>query len=78
LALKIANGIKFLQVNLNRHWAAQNLLMQSVHELNINIVCVSEPASAPRFSPWWAVSFDGLAAIYCKTRNLAEKCVTYR
>jgi len=58
---------------LNRHWAAQNLLLQSTHELNIDIACVTEPASAPPGSPQWAISGDGLAAIFFGNRHLADR-----
>jgi len=69
--------IKFLQVNLNRHWAAQNLLMQNMFEQKIDIACVCEPASAPRTSPRWVVSGDGLAAIFYGSRQLVDECVSF-
>jgi len=51
--------------------------MQQICELNIDVACVSEPASAPR-SPRWIVSGNGLAAIYLGSRPLVEKCVAYK
>jgi len=51
--------------------------MQSIYELNIDIACVSELASAPQISFRWAVSSDGLAAIYFGTKYLIDKCIIY-
>jgi len=51
--------------------------MQNMFELKIDIACVSEPASAPRTSSRWAVSNDGLAAIYFGSQYLINKCEIY-
>jgi len=75
--LEVINRIKFLQINLNRHWTAQNLLMQSIYELNIDVACVSKPALALQASSRWIVSTDALAAIYFGTSYLTSKCVIY-
>jgi len=46
-------------------------------ELNVDIACVSEPASAPRSSSRWVVSNNGLAAINFGSRLLINKCLVY-
>jgi len=66
--------MNLLQVNLNHHWAAQNLMVQNTARYNFDIVCVSEPVSVPR-TPQWFSSTNGTAAIYVGSRELASKCV---
>jgi len=51
--------------------------MQSLYELDVDIACVTEPASVPP-TPRWAISTDKLAAIYIKSDHLISKCVTYK
>jgi len=69
--------MRVLQVNLNRCWAAQNLLMQNIAENNFDLACISEPASIPR-SPHWFASTNGLAAIYLGAREFRSRCVLYK
>jgi len=62
--------MQVLQINLNRHWATQNLLVQYVAEQNFDLACVSDPAPVPRrFS-----NANGLAAIYIGTRHPRWRC----
>jgi len=63
-----------LQINLNHHWAAQNLLAQNMAEFGFDLACVSEPASIPR-SPHWFASANGSAAIVANPRDPTLRCV---
>lgn len=51
------------QVNLNRSWAALDLLKQRMAEDELDIVVVSEPPRNVSAGPAWSASGDGLAAI---------------
>jgi len=66
--------MRITQINLNHHWAAQNLLVQYVAEHQIDVACITEPASVPRNSRWFS-STDGLSAIFIGTRNLRGRCL---
>jgi len=66
--------MNLLQINLNHHWAAQNLMVQNVAERDFSIACVSEPLSVPR-TPHWFASRNGTAAIYVGNKDTLRKCV---
>jgi len=51
--------------------------MQNVYELDIDIACVTEPASVTS-GPRWAARADGSAAIYIKSSRLINKCATFK
>lgn len=55
--------INFLQINLNRSAAAQNLLAQTSAELGIHVLVVSEPNWIPLDRSRWILSGDGLCAV---------------
>ena len=57
----------FIQVNLNKNRAAQDLLIHHAGELGAAVCVVSEPARTPS-SQQWFFSNNGLAAIYINTR----------
>jgi len=63
-----------LQINLNHHWAAQNLLAQNIAEFGFDFACVSEPTSVPR-SPHWFASANGSAAIVTNSGDPTLRCV---
>lgn len=65
---------KCLQINLNRSYGAQNLLMQMMAEHGADIGIVSEPNNCPSANPLWLVDVTGLAAIVWKT-TLSFRCV---
>jgi len=69
--------MNLLQINLNHHWTAQNLMVQNVAEREFSIACVSEPVSVPR-TPYWFSSKNGTAAIYVGTKEVLHKCVLNR
>lgn len=54
---------KIIQVNLNRSWAALDLLKQFLIEENVGLAIIAEPPSGLKKSPVCFVSCDGLAAI---------------
>jgi len=66
--------MRLLQINLNHHWAAQNLLAQNMVEHSFDLACVSEPASVPRSSHWFA-STNGLAPIVTRSGDPSIKDV---
>jgi len=51
--------------------------MQNTYELNIDIACLSEPASVPSTSHWFS-SLDKLAAIYIKSSSIISKCALFK
>lgn len=62
-----------LQCNLARCWNAQHILAKHVEELGVGICAVSEPRHIPD-SPYWYGSNNGLAAIFWKKVDPADKC----
>lgn len=63
-------SLRFLQINLNRSWAALNLLKQRVLESQIGLSIVSEQPREVVVSNRWFSSYDGLATIMWNLENL--------
>jgi len=55
--------MRLIQINLNNHGAAQDLLVRNVIHYGFDVACVSEPYSVPR-SPHWLGCINGKAAVY--------------
>jgi len=55
--------ISFLQINLNRCWAAEQLMMQTANEIGADLLIVSEPATQYGNNERWCFSKDHKAAI---------------
>lgn len=55
--------ISFLQVNLNRCWAAEQLMTQTANEIGADLLIVSEPASQYGHDDRWCFSTDRKAAV---------------
>lgn len=67
-----------LQINLNRSYGAQNLLMQLMAERDIGIGIISEPNNCPPSSnPLWITDRTGLAAIVWRP-SLPFRCIPLR
>ncbi|KAL4083833.1 hypothetical protein QTP88_029149 [Uroleucon formosanum] len=62
-------GVKVLQVNLNHCWMAQQLLLQTVVELNIDVVIVSDYNRPLGQAPRWVASADSKCAVYVPGRS---------
>lgn len=62
--------IKFLQSNLNHCWATQQLLQQTVRELEIDVALISDLHSNPRDSLNWVHSDDRRCAIHVANPTL--------
>lgn len=69
LAAVSCPGIKVLQVNLNHCWTAQQLLLQTIVELNIDVVIVSDYNRPLGQAPRWVPSSDGKCAVYVSGRS---------
>lgn len=63
-----------LQINLNRSYGAQNLLIQMMAERNADVAIVSEPNNCPSSNPLWLVDVTGLAVIVWRA-SLPYRCV---
>lgn len=59
----------FIQANLNRSRAAQDLMLQHVAEIGVDLCAISESARFPDSYRWYS-SLNGLAAIYISDRNM--------
>lgn len=66
--------IKFLQVNVNHSWGAQDLMAQHMEEWNIGIGIISEPVHVPQ-SPLWYGDRSGVAAIVWCPHHVPFPCV---
>ncbi|XP_068149518.1 uncharacterized protein [Drosophila tropicalis] len=67
--------IKFIQLNLNHCWAAQELLSQTVVETKTDIAILSEPFKATTGNNW-SCSISGKAAIWaCGTPSILQRSV---
>jgi len=44
--------VKLLQINLNHCWAAQQLLRQTVRELSVDVILVSDQLRNPQDDNW--------------------------
>lgn len=55
--------IRFLQINLNHCWAAQQILQQTIAELGIDIVLVSDQLRNPADNARWIPSTDNKCAV---------------
>ncbi|XP_064292003.1 uncharacterized protein LOC135309707 [Plodia interpunctella] len=58
-------GVTFLQANLNHSARAQDLLLQSMAEWDLDVAVVAEPYAVPSL-PHWAGDLDGLVAIVAR------------
>nr|XP_053616816.1 uncharacterized protein LOC128678929 [Plodia interpunctella] len=58
-------GVTFLQANLNHSARAQDLLLQSMAEWDLDVAVVAEPYAVPTL-PHWAGDLDGLVAIVAR------------
>lgn len=54
---------KFLQINLNRNWAAEYLMAQMTDEVGTDVLIISEPATHYGQEDWWCFNFDRKAAV---------------
>lgn len=63
--------MKLLQLNLNHCEAAQELLRQSVRELNVDIALLSEPYRSVD-STTWASDVTGMSAIWSVKRQMLQ------
>jgi len=61
--------VNFLQVNLNRNWAAEQLTFQTAVDLEADILLVSEPHYKYGRESTWCLSRDGLAAVAVTQRT---------
>lgn len=73
-APKIAN-MRFLQLNLNHCEAAQELLKESVRELNIDIAILSEPYIGNTTTSW-ASDTSGTSAIWSVSGQILRNAMT--
>lgn len=55
--------INFLQINLNRTWAAEQLMTQTANEIGADVLIVSEPATQYGPEDRWCYSTDRKAAV---------------
>jgi len=55
--------IRFLQINLNVNWAAEQLMAQTADELGADVLIVSEPATHYGQEDRWCFSLDRKAAV---------------
>lgn len=55
--------VRFLQINLNHCWAAQQVLTQTTLERSINVVLISDQLRNPIDDDGWVVSGDGGSAV---------------
>nr|XP_053616019.1 uncharacterized protein LOC128678467 [Plodia interpunctella] len=58
-------GVTFLQANLNHSARAQDLLLQSMAEWDLDVAVVAEPYAVPSL-PHWAGDLDDLVAIVAR------------
>lgn len=62
---------KVLQVNLIHCWEAQQLLLQTVAELDIDLVIASDYNRPLRQAPRWVTSSDKKCGLYVTGRSTA-------
>jgi len=63
--------VKVLQVNLNHCWTAQQLVLQTVAELESDVVIVSDYNRPMGQSDNWVASTDGKCAVFVPNRSTA-------
>lgn len=61
--------VNFLQINLNRNWAAEQLMFQTAIETEADILIVSEPFRRCGDEIRWCFSEDRMAAVASTTRT---------
>jgi len=61
--------INFLQVNLNRNWAAEQLMFQTAVDAEVDILLVDEPFYKYGREDRWCLSTDRLAAVAISQRS---------
>jgi len=62
--------VNFLQINLNRNWAAEQLMFQTAVETDADILIISDPFRRYGDEARWCFGDDRMAAVASTTRTV--------